>query len=192
MITIMSDLLAEGFSKLAERQRALGAGEVLFRVGDPIRSLFLVVSGALVLSRPLPHGADLVLQRAGPGDVLAEASLFAQSYHCDAIAAQPSVMHVLRRQRVETALASDVVLARAWMAHLAQEVQRGRAVVEILSLKTVAERVDAWVALSDSGLPPKGHWRRVALEIGITPEALYRDLARRRLKGRGPRSGPMP
>jgi hypothetical protein len=91
MIEIMSSLLVGGLSKLAERKRALAAGDVLFRAGDPIRSLFLVASGALVLSRSLPHGSDLVLQRAGPGAVLAEASLFAESYHCDAIAAQPSV-----------------------------------------------------------------------------------------------------
>lgn len=182
MIAIMSELLADELSKLAERQQALAAGDALFRAGDPILSLFLVVSGALVLSRSLPHGSDLVLQRAGPGAVLAEASLFADSYHCDAIAAQPSVLHLLRRQRVEAALASDAVLARAWMRHLAQEVQRSRAVIEILSLKTVAERVDAWIALNGGTLPPKGHWRRVALEIGITPEALYRELARRRSK----------
>lgn len=180
MIAIMSELLADELSKLAERQQALAAGEVLFRAGDPILSLFLVVSGALVLSRSLPHGAELVLQRAGPGAVLAEASLFARSYQCNAIAAQPCVLHVLRRQRIEKALGSDAILARAWMRHLAHEVQRSRAAAEIVSLKTVAERVAAWIALNDGRLPPKGHWRRVALEIGVTPEAFYRHLARRR------------
>jgi CRP-like cAMP-binding protein len=70
--------------------------------------------------------------------------------------------------------------ARAWARHLAQEVQRARAQAEILSLKTVAERVDAWITLNDDALPPKGYWHQVASEIGITPEALYRELARRR------------
>jgi hypothetical protein len=49
-----------------------------------------------------------------------------------------------------------------------------------VSLKTVAERLDAWLALHDDGLPPKGQRLRVASEIGVTPEALYRELARRR------------
>ena len=183
MIAIMSSLLAAGLSQLAERVQALAAGDVLFRAGDPILSLFLVVSGALRLTRSLPHGSELVMQRAGPGAVLAEASLFAESYHCDAIAAQPSVLRVLRRQRIEAALATDPELARTWVRHLAREVQRGRAVAEILSLKTVAERVAAWIALNDTGLPPKGRWRQVAMEIGVTPEALYRELARRRSRG---------
>jgi len=65
------------------------------------------------------------------------------------------------------------------MCHLALEVQRARANSELLSLKTVAARVDAWVTLNHGTLPPKGQWRQVASEIGVTPEALYRELARR-------------
>ena len=60
------------------------------------------------------------------------------------------------------------------------EVQRARAQAETLSLKTVAERVDAWTTLNNGLPPPKGRWRQVASEIGVTPEALYRELARRR------------
>jgi CRP/FNR family transcriptional regulator, dissimilatory nitrate respiration regulator len=48
----------------------------------------------------------------------------------------------------------------------------------VRSLKTVAARVDAWMSLNDRPLPPKG--RQVAAEIGVTPEALYRELADRR------------
>jgi hypothetical protein len=58
-------------------------------------------------------------------------------------------------------------------------VQRARAQVEIVSLKKVSERLDAWLALSGD-LPPKGQWHRLASEIGVTPEALYREIARRR------------
>ena len=181
----MSSLLATELSRLGQREQALAAGDVLFRAGDPILSLFLVISGALLLRRSLPHGSELVLQRTGPGAILAEASLFVQSYHCDAIAAQPSVLCVVPRLRIEAALASDPELARAMTHHFAQEVQRSRAVAEILSLKTVAERVTAWMVLNDTGLPPKGRWRHVAAEIGITPEAFYRELARRRAEGQG-------
>ena len=168
---------------MGEREQELAAGDVLFRAGDPILSVFLVASGALLLTRSLPHGSELVLQRAGPGAILAEASLFAKSYHCDAVAAQPSVLCVLPRQRIEAALVSDPELARAMTRHLAHEVHRSRAIAEILSLKTVTERVTAWMVLNDSGLPPKGRWRQLAAEIGITPEAFYRELARRRSKG---------
>jgi CRP-like cAMP-binding protein len=180
MIVIMSDALIHGLWKLTERKRELAEGDILFRAGHPVRSLFLVASGALRLIRALPHGFELTLQRAGPGAILAEASLFTERYHCDATAIEDSVVRVAPLRRIRAALKDDPVLAAALMRHLAQEVQRARAQAETLSLKTVAARVDAWTTLNDGSPPPKGRWRQVASEIGVTPEALYRELARRR------------
>lgn len=36
------------------------------------------------------------------------------------------------------------------------------------------------MSLHDSGLPAKGEWKSVAQQIGVSPEALYREIARRR------------
>ena len=51
---------------------------------------------------------------------------------------------------------------------------------EILTRKTVSERFDAWLGLPGNGLPPRGEWKTVAAHIGVSPEALYRELSRRR------------
>jgi CRP-like cAMP-binding protein len=56
MIVIMSDALVHGLWRLTERKQELAAGDILFRAGHPVRSLFLVASGALRLIRALPHG----------------------------------------------------------------------------------------------------------------------------------------
>jgi CRP/FNR family transcriptional regulator, dissimilatory nitrate respiration regulator len=180
MIVIMSNSLIDALSGLKGRKQVLAAGNILFRVGDPVSSLFLVSAGALRLTRALPHGAQLTLQRAGPGAILAEASLFAETYRCDASAADDSVLWAVSLRRVRTALRDDPDLAPVLARDLAHELHRARAHAEILSLKTVAERVDAWLALNDGSLPPKGRWRLLASEIGITPEALYREIALRR------------
>ncbi len=181
MIRIMSDVLFSGLLALARGRRKLAAGETLFRAGDPVQALFLVEAGRMRLVRALPHGFQLTIQRAGPGSVLAEASLFADRYHCEAVATDAALLRTLPRPRLEAALAGDAGLARAWAAHLAREVQRARASAEILSLKTVGDRLDAWLALNDGGLPAKGGWRLIASEIGVSPEALYREIARRRI-----------
>ena len=81
-------------SKMTGRDRQLRAGETLFRAGDPVRSLFLVAAGEIRLIRMLPHGSELTLQRARAGAVLAEASLFASRYHCDATAGENSVLSI--------------------------------------------------------------------------------------------------
>jgi CRP-like cAMP-binding protein len=180
MIKIMSDDLVEALSKLTEREQKIASGDVLFRKDDPVLSLFLVMAGAIRLIRVLPGGLELTLQRAGPGAILAEASVFARQYHCDAAAIETSVLRVVPLRRFNAALRTDPGLASALARHLAHEVQRTRAHAETLSLKTVAARVDAWIALHEGSLAPKGRWREIASEIGITPEALYRELARRR------------
>ncbi|TIN06263.1 MAG: Crp/Fnr family transcriptional regulator, partial [Mesorhizobium sp.] len=62
MIVIMSELLFERFLELAEREQSLPAGSVLFRMDDPVLSLFLVTAGELRLVRALPDGFQLTLQ----------------------------------------------------------------------------------------------------------------------------------
>jgi CRP-like cAMP-binding protein len=180
MIAIMSKSLFERFLMLAEREGRLAAGDVLFRTDDPVLSLFLVTAGELRLVRALPNGLQLTLQCAGSFSILAEASLFADRYHCDAMAAEESAVRAVPVAKARAALEADPTLAFALMRHLAGEVHRTRARAEILSLKSVALRIDGWMALNGGVLPPKGRWHQVASEIGVTPEALYRELARRR------------
>ncbi len=180
MIAIMSSSLFEYFLTLAEREQRVDAGRVFFQVDELVLSLFLVTAGELRLVRTLPDGFQLTLQRAGTGSVFAEASLFADRYHCDALAAEGSVVRAVPITKARAALKRDPALAAALMSHLAGEVQRTRTRAEILSLKSVAARLDAWMAFNDGKLPPKGRWYQAASEIGVTPEAFYRELARRR------------
>ncbi len=180
MIMIMSDDLIEKLTNLAIRERMLAADEMLFRREDRVRSLFLVCQGDVRLVRHLSDGAALTLQRAGPGDVLAEASLHAARYHCDAVAAAPSRLAVIPRNMLARKLAGDTAFAEAWARRLAREVQRTRTQIEIMTLKKVDQRLDAWLDLNGGALPAKGNWHVLASEIGVTPEALYRELAKRR------------
>jgi CRP-like cAMP-binding protein len=83
------------------------------------------------------------------------------------------------RGRFRSALLSVERLADAWNHYLAREVQATRLRAEILSLRKVAARLDAWLSLHAGKLPEKGEWKILATQIGVTPEALYRELARR-------------
>ena len=83
------------------------------------------------------------------------------------------------RTDVRKALSERPELAEAWASYLAHEVQRARLQAEILSLKTVTTRLSAWIAWHGA-LPSKGQWSLVAQEIGVSAEALYREIAHRR------------
>lgn len=180
MIDIMSQSLFDHLSLIADHEEFLLADDTLFRIGDPVTSLFLVRDGTMLLVRHQPHGLELTLQRAAAGSILAEASFFAEHYHCDAVAMSATTLRRIPRSALNDAFAANPDLARSWARHLAHEVQKARALAEILSLKTVRERIDAWLLLKNESLPPKGAWRALATEIGVSPEALYRELAKRR------------
>ena len=177
MITIMLSALETLFS--GSRSVHLPAGAFLFRSASSVAEIFLVHSGQIQLRRHTVHGAEMVLQRARPGMVVAEASAYSDRYHCDATAETDCIVLALPKPVFLSAMASDPGLASTWAATLARSVQAARIKSEIRSLPRVAERLDAWLGEGNS-LPEKGHWQDAANELGITREALYRELARRR------------
>ncbi len=61
--------------------------ETLFLIGDPIRHVYLVISGEARLVRLGRNGLEVVLQRSC-GGFIAEASLDSRAYHCDGIATE--------------------------------------------------------------------------------------------------------
>ena len=175
----MIDIMLDHFRNLPQIERSFGEGQYLFHRDDRVKSMFFVETGAAHLIRHHRDGSALVLQRAGHGSILAEASLFTSKYHCDAIATSPVVARLISRPAMQQLFFKDRDFAKAWAAHLAGEVRNARLRAEILSIKTVSERVDAWLADKEH-LPEKGSWKALAQEIGTSPEALYREIARRR------------
>ena len=85
------------------------------------------------------------------------------------------------REELLRRLTTQPDLSVAYMQRLAMEVQRARFQSELLNLKTVASRLDAWIAWYNR-VPEKGEWATVSRQIGVSAAALYREFARRRQK----------
>jgi CRP-like cAMP-binding protein len=175
----MPDALISLLLQLPGRHVRYTASETVFRVGDQVKSLHVVCEGRIHLVRHQADGSALIIQRAEAGAVLAEASLHSHFYHCDAIAEADGLLWVIRRKDLRSGLQQDQGLSEAWSRYLAHEVQRARLHAEILSLKTVAARIDSWIDWHGT-LPQKGRWVTIAQQIGVSPEAFYRELAKRR------------
>lgn len=177
MITIMSGELHAVFeSGLA---KSVVEDETLFFSGEPVRSMHLVTSGQIDLVRYTQSGARILLFEAGPGRILAEASAYSNTYHCDGIAAVQSEVLSIPVTVFRRKLDEDVVLARLWAAQLAHGLQGARMTSAIKSMKTVGERLDVWLA-DGRALPPKGQWQLLAEKLGVSREALYREMSKRR------------
>jgi CRP-like cAMP-binding protein len=180
MITIMSKSFAKQLIERAQKHRTLKKGTFLFHKGDPVNCVFVIDKGLVELTRPQIDGTSITMQRATAQTVLAEASVYSDIYHCDACAAMPSTVFQLSKTEFLSHLSKDPPFSILWSAHLAREVQSARYRSEILSSKTVAQRLDGWLSWYKNELPDKGQWKSVAEQIGVSPEALYRELAKRR------------
>jgi CRP-like cAMP-binding protein len=190
MIAIMSGRLIALLLEMRDSEHRLDPGESLFRAGDPVLRLFVVVEGMVGLVRHGESGRQLLLQRAAAGSLLAEASYFSTHYHCDAVACEPSRLIGVATRRLKAAERDEPGFMHELAAHLARDVQRMRTQAEILTLRTVAQRLDAWLLASGEPLPAKGAWAGLATQISVAPEALYRELARRRRLGDLPPANP--
>jgi len=180
MIVIMSIDFIEQFINMAVGRRTLTQGNYLFHQGDTVLSVFVVIKGQIKLIRYSQEGTSLVLQRATTHSLLAEASVYAGTYHCNAVSTAPTIVCHWSKSAFLKYLQKDQTFFDSWAAHLASEVQSARYRSELLSRKTVAERLNGWLAWQDNLLPAKGQWKNIATEIGVSPEALYRELAKRR------------
>lgn len=160
------------------RPHRLQAGQTVFARGEGPERVFWVERGEVRLQRASADGRLIVLQRVRQG-FLAEASLQAPAYHCDAWVAQDGLAWSFARAPLLAAMAESNALALWWAGRLAQQLRDARLRCERLSLHTARERV--LHALETEGrdgvlaLPAlRKDW---ADELGLTPEALYRTLA---------------
>ncbi|HEY4982222.1 MAG TPA: Crp/Fnr family transcriptional regulator [Pseudolabrys sp.] len=161
--------------------RKLKSGETLFRLGDKTAGLCEVIAGRVRLARVDRSGREIVLHVAGPGETVAEASLFASSYHCDAIASTDAVVRIYPKPAVLAAFEKDPKAAQAFAATLARQVMNLRTRIEQRNIRSARERVRNFLALNAGAdrrtVALRGTLKDLAAELGLTHEALYRTLA---------------
>jgi CRP-like cAMP-binding protein len=160
--------------------RDLAAGETLFKQGDRAAAIYKVEGGRLRLVRRTVDDHLVILHTARRGEFFAEASLFAEAYHCDAVAAAPARVRVYPKASVMAALRSDPALAESFMARLAHQLQELRARMELRNIRSARERVLQYLRLRAGrgrSIAIEGQLQDMAAEVGVTREALYRTLA---------------
>jgi CRP-like cAMP-binding protein len=159
---------------------SLAAGDFLFRQGDPADRIYYIVEGRLRLERHTPDGRHLVLHTANTGEFFAEASLFAERYHCDAVALKPTTVRLYPKKDVLAAIMANPASAEGLLAYMAHQLQATRQRAELRAVKSARERVILFLesaAGRDRQVVLHGPLQDIAAELGLTREALYRTLA---------------
>ncbi len=167
--------------------RRLAAGETLFATGDATRGFFDVREGRVRLVRFGADGRETALFTAGPGERFAEASLFAERYHCDAVAVSDAVVACYPKAACLARLNADAPARLDLTADLARQVMMLRARLTLRDIRSARERVLAFLVAEagDDGrtVAFDGSQRDIAVAIGMTPETFYRTLAQLEAQG---------
>jgi CRP-like cAMP-binding protein len=174
-------------SNVASTARCLSKGMALFRRGERCTELYIVQSGIVRLLRHQADGNATIMHVAHPGEWIAESSLFADRYHCDAVAENDCRVICLKKAEVLRALEEDPHRSILLAQLLAQRLREQRRLQEILRLRRAADRLLAWLQWRSKGRPARLEivrtWTCVADELGVSREALYRAIASLKRKG---------
>lgn len=149
------------------------ARETLFRHGAETTGLYIVLTGCVHLERVGPNGERFVIHRARAGTSFAEASIFSEHYHCDALAVEAGEFVRIDKAAVLTAF-EDAEFARAYGRHAASQIQAQRQLLEIVGIRSAEERVLAGLV---AGLLD-GQVVDFAALLHLSHEATYRALRR--------------
>lgn len=167
--------------------RQFAAGDVLFRQGDAATAIYAVKSGRVRLLRRTVDDHLVVLHTARNGESFAEAALFSEVYHCDAVAAVPSRIWRYPKDQLLAALRANPSLWEAFVARLARQVQGLRSRLELRNIRSARERVFQYLLLAAGPdgrtVALDGQLQDIAADLGLTREAFYRTVASLEAKG---------
>lgn len=167
--------------RAAAIERPLRPGQALFHSGSKTLGLYEVQKGTIRLVRTDRSGREAVLQTASVGDILAEASLFSPTYHCDAIAADTVTVRLYPKAVLLAELRRDPKIAQAFAQMLARQVMTLRARLEQRSIHSARDRIRHFCAVNAGSdgrtVSLSGTLKDIAAELGLTHEAFYRTLA---------------
>jgi CRP-like cAMP-binding protein len=167
--------------QLALERRSLSRNEMLFGQGDKVTAIYFLETGRLRLDRQTFDGRRLVLGTTSAGEFFVEAALFADIFHCDAVATEPSRVRVYPKEAVLNVLRTDPTAAMSFLAFMAHQVIEVRHRLELVKVRSAKERVLLYLDLNAGPdgrtVKLRGPLQDIASELGLTREALYRTLA---------------
>jgi len=154
--------------KTLER-RSLARDEALFRQGDKVTAIYFIETGRLRLERRTFDGRSLIVGTTPGGQFFVEAALFADIFHCDAVATEPSRVRIYPKTAVLNALRADSASAMSFLAHVSHQVIALRQHIELMKVRSAKERVTLYLDLNAGPdgrtVKPRGQLQDIASEL---------------------------
>src|ERR1041385_4049847 len=122
-------------------RKSLARNELLFRQGDKVRAIYFIEAGRLRLDRNTFDGRSLVCGTGSAGEFFVEAALFAEIFHCDAVATEASRVRIYPKVAVLEALNTDPASAIPFLKRMSHQVIEARQRLELMKIRSAEERV---------------------------------------------------
>jgi hypothetical protein len=123
----------------------------------------------------------LILGITPSGRFFVEAALFADIFHCDAVATEPSLVRIYPKQAVLKALQTDPANAMSFLTLMAHQMIELRQRLEVMKVRSAKERVLVYLDLNSEldgrMVNLRSQLKDIASELGLSREAFYRTLA---------------
>jgi CRP-like cAMP-binding protein len=162
--------------------RSFEAEEYIFYQGDPAYHIFVVEKGQVKLTRYTIEGRSVVIQTAKAGESFAEAALFSEVYHCNAIATVPSQVIFYPKHQILNTLRQYPEKTEEFIALLAFQVRALRTRLELRNILSARERILHYFLLRATPDNPEvviqDLLKDIAAELGLAHETFYRELAK--------------
>lgn len=147
--------------------------ETLFRQGESVSGLYYIESGEVTFTRFGRAGEEIIIHLTQPQETFAEASLFSEVYHCNAIATQGTQLWKINKTAVLNYSQENPSFVIELAARFAGQIQKLRSQRELLAIRSANERV--YTAISQGLLCSS--IKTFSNTIGLSHEATYRALA---------------
>ncbi len=165
---------------MPDKKRLLQKGDYLFHQGDHVEYMYVVRQGVVKLVRHSIDGNDIILQLAVSKDMIAEASLFSDRYHCSAIVqSQSAELSCFDRKSLLIALKREPDTMMELVELFARRIRHLRALLEIKNIRSAKQRMYCYFQLEADG----GHevhlqlsYKDMAYQLGLAHETFYRNL----------------
>ncbi len=182
-----------GLDEQTLERRSLANSETLFRQGDKVTAIYFVEAGRLRLERRTFDGRLLILGVTPAGQFFVEAALFSDSFHCDAVATEPSRVRIYPKTALLTALSADPTSALSFLKLMAHQIFDLRQRLEVMKVRSAEDRVMLYLDLhtgpEGGTVTLRSQLQDIASELGLSREAFYRTLASLERRGAIERAG---
>jgi len=169
------------FTRLASNRKHLTCkGEALFHQGNAVENIYVVRRGRIKLIRNTVDGNPVVLQLATAGEIIAEASLFSDTYHCSAIVdSRTAELSCFDRHTLAKAIKGSPAAAIMVAELFAHGIRKLRALLEIRNIRSAKQRIHAYFQLesgADKQIQLQLSYKDIAYQLGLAHETFYREL----------------